>query len=165
MAVYTNKDYNEDNLPEILKDYRWPQLFWVEDRINRPLQKRWVPICPPRSPNNYERMCQHFMNCLLHDEEPLVSGEDGARAIEVMWRRVQVDGNGWMGRSAAHRRGGAAVLQAVAGRIVARGKYGQSVVGASPELPTVPEAPAVSSSSVDWGVSVGKKCKAAELMQ
>jgi predicted dehydrogenase len=29
-------------------------------------------------------MCQHFMNCLLHDEEPLVSGEDGARAIEVM---------------------------------------------------------------------------------
>ena len=29
-------------------------------------------------------MCEHFMNCLIHDEEPLVSGEDGARAIEVM---------------------------------------------------------------------------------
>jgi hypothetical protein len=24
------------------------------------------------------------MNCLMHDEEPLVSGEDGARAVEVM---------------------------------------------------------------------------------
>ncbi|MCH2123645.1 MAG: Gfo/Idh/MocA family oxidoreductase [Pirellulaceae bacterium] len=84
MAVYTNKDYNIEDLPQILKDYRWPQLFWVEDVINRPLQKRWVPICPPRSPNNYERMTQHFMDCLMHDEEPLVSGEDGARAIEVM---------------------------------------------------------------------------------
>ena len=84
MAVYTNRDYNIEDLPQIIKDYRWPQLFWVEDTINRPLQKRWVPICPPRSPNNYERMTQHFMNCLMHDEEPLVSGEDGARAIEVM---------------------------------------------------------------------------------
>ena len=84
MAVYTNRDYNEEDLPEILKNYRWPQLFWVEDRSHRPLQKRWIPICPPRSPNNYERMCKHFMDCLLHDEEPLVSGEDGARSIEVM---------------------------------------------------------------------------------
>lgn len=84
MAVYTNRDYNIEDLPQIIKDYRWPQLFWVEDIINRPLQKRWVPLCPPRSPNNYERMCQHFMDCLMHDEQPLVSGEDGARAIEVM---------------------------------------------------------------------------------
>ncbi len=84
MAVYTNKDYNEEDLPQILKDYRWPQVFWVEDRIHRPLQKRWIPIVPPRSPNNYERMCEHFMGCLMRDEEPLVSGDDGARAIEVM---------------------------------------------------------------------------------
>ena len=34
MAVYTNKDYNIEDLPQILKDYRWPQLFWVEDFIN-----------------------------------------------------------------------------------------------------------------------------------
>lgn len=84
MAVYTNKDYNIEDLPQILKDYRWPQLFWVEDFINRPVQKRWMPLCPPRSPNNYEKMTQHFIDCLVNNKEPLVSGEDGARAVEVM---------------------------------------------------------------------------------
>ena len=84
MAVFTNKDYNIEDLPDIIKNYRWPQLFWVEDIINRPLQKRWVPICPPRSPNNYENMTRHFMDCVINDKEPLVSGEDGARSIEVM---------------------------------------------------------------------------------
>lgn len=84
MAVFTNKDYNIEDFPEILRNYRWPQLFWVEDRINRPLQKRWIPIIPPREPNNYTNMTHHFMNCIINDEKPLVSGEDGARAIEVM---------------------------------------------------------------------------------
>jgi predicted dehydrogenase len=84
MAVFTNKDYNIEDLPEILRNYRWPQLFWVEDVINRPLQKRWMPIMPPREPNNYTRMTQHFLECVIEDKEPLVSGEDGARAVEVM---------------------------------------------------------------------------------
>lgn len=84
MAVYTNKEYNIEDLPEILKNYRWPQLFWVEDFINRPVQKRWMPLCPPRSPNNYEKMTRHFIDCLVNNKEPLVSGEDGARAVEVM---------------------------------------------------------------------------------
>ncbi len=84
MAVFSNKDYSLETLPKILKDYRWPELFWVEDWISNPIRKRWVPLCPPRSPNNYERMCAHFMECLAEDHEPLVSGEDGARAIEVM---------------------------------------------------------------------------------
>jgi len=52
--------------------------------INRPVEKRWVPIIPPKYPNNYENMTKHFMDCLLNNKEPLVSGEDGARAIEVM---------------------------------------------------------------------------------
>lgn len=29
-------------------------------------------------------MTQHFVDCLINDKEPLVSGEDGAQAIEVM---------------------------------------------------------------------------------
>ncbi|MCG2789841.1 MAG: Gfo/Idh/MocA family oxidoreductase [Actinomycetia bacterium] len=84
MAVFTNKNYNFEDLPEIIKNYRWPQKFWVEDIVNRPVEKRWVPIMPPKYPNNYENMIKHFMDCLINDEEPLVSGEDGARAIEVM---------------------------------------------------------------------------------
>ena len=84
MAVFTNKDYTPETLPEILRNYRWPQLFWVEDRLQPTVPKRWIPIIPPREPNNYTNMTRHFMDCLIHDAEPLVSGEDGARAIEVM---------------------------------------------------------------------------------
>jgi len=84
MAVFTNKSFSRDSLPQVLKDYRWPELFWVEDWISNPVRNRWVPICPPRSPSNYERMCAHFLECLTQDKEPLVSGEDGARAVEVM---------------------------------------------------------------------------------
>jgi predicted dehydrogenase len=84
MAVFTNKDYSLDTLPEILKNYRWPQHFWVEDYINQPIPKRWMPIMPPRNPSNYVRMIHHFVECILNDTEPLVSGEDGARAVEVM---------------------------------------------------------------------------------
>jgi predicted dehydrogenase len=97
MAVFTNKDYNIEDLPEIIKNYRWPQLFWVEDIINRPLQKRWVPICPPRSPNNYENMTRHFLDCVINDKEPLVSGEDGARSIEVMCAVLKsMETNAWV---------------------------------------------------------------------
>ena len=84
MAVYTEKDYTLETLPDILKNYRWPELFWVEDIIEEHVRKRWVPICPPRHPNNYERMIEHFLDCIINDKEPLVSGEDGARSIEVM---------------------------------------------------------------------------------
>jgi predicted dehydrogenase len=84
MAVFTNKDYDFEDLPQILKNYRWPQKFWVEDIINKPVEKRWIPIMPPKYPSNYENMTNHFMDCLINDSEPLVSGEDGARAIEVM---------------------------------------------------------------------------------
>ncbi len=97
MAVFTNKDYNFEDLPEIIKNYRWPQKFWVEDMINRPVEKRWVPIIPPKYPNNYENMTKHFMDCLINDKKPLVSGEDGARAIEVMCAVYKsMETNGWV---------------------------------------------------------------------
>ena len=97
MAVYTSKKYSVETLPPILKNYRWPELFWVEDFIDENVRNRWVPICPPRHPNNYERMLEHFLDCLVNDKEPLVSGEDGARAIEVMnatWKSMET--NSWV---------------------------------------------------------------------
>jgi predicted dehydrogenase len=84
MAVFTNREYTVDTLPKILRDFRWPELFWVEDIVAGSVRKRWIPICPPRSPSNYERMTAHFLDCIINDRQPLVSGEDGARAIEVM---------------------------------------------------------------------------------
>ena len=37
-------------------------------------------------------MLQHYLDCIINDKEPLVSGEDGARAIEVMcatWKSME----------------------------------------------------------------------------
>jgi len=97
MAVFTNKDYNKDTLPEILENFRWPQHFWVEDWVDDPVRKRWIPMSPPRHPNNYERMCAHFHDCIVNDKEPLVTGEDGARAIEVMCAVFQsMETNAWV---------------------------------------------------------------------
>lgn len=97
MAVYTNREYTVETLPKILKDYRWPQLFWVEDIIEAHVTKRWVPLCPPRSPSNYDRMTEHYLDCIVNDREPLVSGEDGARAIEVMCAALKsMQTGGWV---------------------------------------------------------------------
>ncbi|MCL5986459.1 MAG: Gfo/Idh/MocA family oxidoreductase [Actinobacteria bacterium] len=84
MAVYTDKDFNIEDLPEIIENYRWPEQFWAEDIWNRPVRKRWISICPPRHPSNYENLIRHFIDCIIKDEEPLTSAEDGARATEVM---------------------------------------------------------------------------------
>lgn len=84
MAVYTSKQYSYDELPFELKNYRWPDLFWVEDKITPVVRNKWIPICPPRFPNNYERLLEHFFDCIINDKQPLTSGEDGARATEVM---------------------------------------------------------------------------------
>lgn len=84
LAVFTNKDYEYSQLPEIIRKYRWPQLFWAEDLIAHPVQKRWVSICPPREATNYQRLWHHFIDCIVNDEEPLTKGEDGARAVEIM---------------------------------------------------------------------------------
>ncbi|RPI86259.1 MAG: gfo/Idh/MocA family oxidoreductase [Chloroflexi bacterium] len=96
MAVYTDKEFTVDTLPPILKNFRWPELFWVEDIIHQNVRKRWIPMAPPRYPSNYEKMLDHFLECLIDDKEPLVSGEDGAMAVEVMcaaWKSMET--NSW----------------------------------------------------------------------
>jgi predicted dehydrogenase len=83
LAVYTNKDYNWEDLPEILRDYRYPQLFWAQDNVDRPLKKRWIPIYPPRG-WAYKRMIQHFIDCIAYDKDPIIRAEDGAVAMDVL---------------------------------------------------------------------------------
>ncbi len=97
MAVYTDRKYTSESLPFELKNYRWPELFWVEDQIDEHVRNRWIPICPPRFPNNYERMMEHFFDCIINDREPLTSGEDGARAVEVMCAvHKSMETGGWV---------------------------------------------------------------------
>lgn len=97
MAVFTNRDFPAGRLPKVLDDYRWPELFWVEDIVDGSPRKRWVPICPPRHPSNYEIMIEHFLDCIANDKEPLVSGEDGARAVEVMCAVLSsMETGGWV---------------------------------------------------------------------
>jgi len=97
MAVYTHKDYEEEDLPDILRKYRWPHLFWAEDMITHPVEKRWVPIIPPRVPNNYQRLWRHFIDCILNDKEPLTKGADGAHAVEVMCAvHKSMETGGWV---------------------------------------------------------------------
>jgi predicted dehydrogenase len=84
LAVFTDRDYEYHELPEIIRKYRWPHLFWAEDLVTHPVEKRWVSIVPPREPNDYQRLWRHLIDCILNDKTPLTKGEDGAHAVEVM---------------------------------------------------------------------------------
>lgn len=83
LAVYTAKDYNWENYPEILKDYRYPDNFWVSDLLDKTLKKKWISIVPPRK-WSFTRMMKQFLRSILEEKEPSVTGEDGAIAMEVI---------------------------------------------------------------------------------
>jgi len=83
LAVFTNKNYEWENLPQLLKLYRHPQLFWAEDIMNRPVPKRWVSIVPPRE-WSYKRMLKNFIESVRKGETPIIKPEDGALSVEIM---------------------------------------------------------------------------------
>jgi predicted dehydrogenase len=83
MAIYIDRDYNWDDMPEIIRDYRYPQVFWATDNVAKPVPKRWVSIYPPRG-WAYKKMIQHFIECIAYDKEPIIKMEDGARDTEVL---------------------------------------------------------------------------------
>jgi predicted dehydrogenase len=96
MAIYTDKDYSWEELPEIIKDYRYPQVFWATDNVTKPLQKRWVSIYPPRG-WAYKKMLQHFIDCIVNDSEPMIKMEDGAKDMEVLCAVFKsMEENGWV---------------------------------------------------------------------
>jgi len=83
LAVYSNKDFNWEDLPDVMRDYRYPQVFWAQDNVDRPLKKRWIPIYPPRG-WAYKKMIQHFADCIVSGKEPIIRAEDGAVTMEVL---------------------------------------------------------------------------------
>lgn len=94
MAIYIDRDYAWEELPEIIRDYRYPQIFWATDNVTKPLQKRWISIYPPRG-WAYKKMIKHFIECIAYDKEPVIKMEDGARDMEVLcgvFKSMQEDG-------------------------------------------------------------------------
>jgi predicted dehydrogenase len=94
MAIYIDRDYNWEDLPQIIKDYRYPQIFWATDNVIKPVQKRWVSIYPPRG-WAYKKMIQHFIECIAYDREPVIKMEDGAKDMEVLcavFKSMEEDG-------------------------------------------------------------------------
>ena len=83
LAVYTAKDYSWENYPEIMKDYRYPDNFWVSDLMDKTLKKKWISIVPPRK-WSFGRMMKKFLESIIEDKEPPVSGEDGAIVMDVI---------------------------------------------------------------------------------
>jgi predicted dehydrogenase len=83
LAVFSNLDYNWEDLPEIIRDFRYPQTFWATDNYDRPLKKRWVSIYPPRG-WAYKRMLEQFVSAIVDGTEPLIKPEDGAWTMEVL---------------------------------------------------------------------------------
>lgn len=88
LAIFTNKDYTYETMPELLRLYRHPQLFWAEDVMNNPAPKRWVSIVPPRE-WSYKRMLRHFIEATSKGETPIIRPEDGAIAVEIMCATIK----------------------------------------------------------------------------
>lgn len=96
LAVYTNRDFNWDELPEVVRDYRYPQTFWAQDNFDKPIEKRWVSIYPPRG-WAYKNMLQHFIDCVVDNQEPVIKMEDGAKDMEVLCGVFQsMEDGGWV---------------------------------------------------------------------
>jgi predicted dehydrogenase len=83
LAVYTDKDYNWEDLPQIMRDYRYPQTFWAADNFDRPLKKRWYSIYPPRG-WAYRELLAQFVEAIQNGTDPLIKAEDGAWTMEVL---------------------------------------------------------------------------------
>jgi len=97
LAIYTNKDYSWETLPDVIKKWRYPYSFWPDDVMAKTLSKEWVCICPPRE-WSYTRMIKYQIGCIFEDKEPkITSGEDGAKAIEIMCAVIKsMETGGWV---------------------------------------------------------------------
>lgn len=85
LAVYTDRDYRQAELPEIIREYRYPQVFWSEDILTRDgcVPKRWVPIYPKRG-WPFKSMLEHFVDCVRTGGQPSLTPVDSALVVDVL---------------------------------------------------------------------------------
>lgn len=83
IAILTDKYKKFEDLPDVIQKYRYPQFYFMDDLVTDVLPRRWVAIYPPRE-WSYSRMMAHFIGCLWKGEKPRVSGEEGAKATEIL---------------------------------------------------------------------------------
>lgn len=98
LAVFSNKNYKQSELPDIVREYRYPQLFWSEDIMTPDgnVPKRWVPIYPKRG-WAYKSMLEHFLHCLDTGETPSLTAEVSALETDVLTGAVKsMETNGWV---------------------------------------------------------------------
>ncbi len=98
LAVFTNKNFKQCELPDIVREYRYPQLFWSED-IMQPdgnVPKRWVPIYPKRG-WAYKAMLAHFLDCVERDVPPSLTPEVSAIVTDVLvGAYMSMETGGWV---------------------------------------------------------------------
>jgi predicted dehydrogenase len=75
LAVYTEK--NIDQIPDIVIKYFYPKVWWDKPKDN------WISIVPPRD-FPYLKQLKAFYKSITEDKEPVVTGEDGVKSLEVV---------------------------------------------------------------------------------
>lgn len=96
LAVYTANEYDWSTLPEVLRQYRYPDAFWVDDLIRPTLQPRWVSIVPPRT-SPFDAILGDFAAAILERRDPALTPEQGAFSMEVLSGVLRsTESGGWV---------------------------------------------------------------------
>lgn len=74
----------------ILEDHSWEQPIKVFSTLPGPDQGKWVTpevehaVYPGYYPLTFEAEVKHFYDCIINDKEPLTTGENGKKALEII---------------------------------------------------------------------------------
>lgn len=75
LALYSRKLLKD--LPEFIRHYHYPFAWWEQPDHD------WICVYPPRE-NPYVSQMKEFCNCILTGKQPLISAEDGYKAVEIV---------------------------------------------------------------------------------
>lgn len=96
LAVYSAREDDWDSLPAVMRRYRYPEAFWVDDLIRPRLAPRWISIVPPRN-RPFTDILEDFAGAILEDHDPAISPEDGAFGMEVLLGVLRsMETGGWV---------------------------------------------------------------------